>query len=129
MGRFLPSTSQEAREYIGDYSNQSEGTTKEESPLSPISTTPTEGTYRTMGDVVDDPLEHVTFEFPITNQERATEPKNIPPSALPVFYGLVTEYPNTFMFEFDVLCRSYDYTFDAHRLELFPTTLKDVSLR
>lgn len=55
--------------------------------------------------------------------------KNIPPSALPVFYGLMSEDLNTFLFEFDVLCRRYDYTSDAHRLNIFPTTLKDASLR
>lgn len=54
---------------------------------------------------------------------------NTPPSALLVFYGLVIEDPDTFLFNFDVLCRSYDYTTNAHRLKLFPTTLKDVSLR
>lgn len=56
-----------------------------------------------MGDVMDDDPEHATFEFPITNQERATVLKNIPPSALPVFYGLMIEDLDTFMFEFDVL--------------------------
>jgi len=41
----------------------------------------------------------------------------------------VIEDPDTFLFKFDILCRSYDYTTDAHRLKLFPTTLKDASLR
>lgn len=39
------------------------------------------------------------------------------------------EDPDTFVFEFDVLCRSYDYNFDAHRPKLFPATLKDTVLR
>lgn len=55
--------------------------------------------------------------------------KNIPPSTLPFFYGLMTKDLDAFLFEFDVLCRSYDYNFDAHRLKHFPTTLKDVGLR
>lgn len=59
----------------------------------------------------------------------ATVLKNIPPLALPVFNGLVTEDPDTFLFEFDVLCRSCDYTIDAHKLNLFPTSLKYVALR
>lgn len=55
--------------------------------------------------------------------------KNIPPLTLLVFYGLVTKDIDTFMFEFDVLHRSYDYTFDAHRLKLFLATLKYSALR
>jgi hypothetical protein len=47
---------------------------------------------------------------------------------LPLFYGLVTEDPDTFLFDFDIMCRIYDYTIDAHRLKLFSATLKDVSL-
>lgn len=90
----------------------------------------TKGTFQTMANaIVDDPPEHVTFEFPISNHERDIALKNIPPLALRVFYGLVIENPDTFLFKSDVLCRRYDYTTDAHRLKLFPTTLKDVSLR
>jgi len=33
------------------------------------------------------------------------------------------------MFEFDILCRTYGYTDDTHKLCLFPTTLKKVSLK
>lgn len=69
-----------------------------------------------MGDVdnLDAP---VTFAFPITNQERAKKLKKIPPNTLPKFYGLVTKDLDTFMFEFDVLCRSYNYVIDAHHLK------------
>lgn len=42
---------------------------------------------------------------------------------------MVVEDPDTFLFEFDVLCRSYDYTLDAQKLKLFPATLKGASLR
>ena len=55
--------------------------------------------------------------------------KNIPPSSLPTFYGKSNEDPNTFLFEFNILCRSYNYLQDAHKLKLFPATLKDSSLR
>ena len=47
---------------------------------------------------------------------------------LPKFHGLSKEYLDTFLFEFDVLCRSYDYAIDAHKLNLFSTTLKSVVL-
>ena len=55
--------------------------------------------------------------------------KNIPPSSLPTFYGKSNEDPDTFMFEFDILCRIYNYLQDAHKLKLFPATLKDSALR
>jgi hypothetical protein len=55
--------------------------------------------------------------------------KNIPRSALPNFHGLSKEDLDTFLFESDVLCRSYNYVADAHKLKLFPATLKSVVLR
>ena len=55
--------------------------------------------------------------------------KNIRPSALPHFHGLTTEDPDTFLFEFVVLFRTYDYAEDKKKLKLFPSTLKDVALR
>lgn len=70
-----------------------------------------------------------TFEFPIPDQYQIPNLKNIPTSALPNFYGVVTKGPNTFLFEFDILCRSYDDTIDAHKLKLFPTTLKESTLK
>ena len=52
-----------------------------------------------------------TFEFPIRNPRSTIthQMKNIPHSALPNFHGMASEDPDTFLFEFDVLCRSYDY--------------------
>ena len=51
-----------------------------------------------------------TLEFPIGELPRGTTPmKNIPLSALPNFHGLSSEDPDEFLFEFDILCRSYDY--------------------
>ena len=55
--------------------------------------------------------------------------KKIPPSSLPTFYGKSNEDPDTFLFEFDILCRSYNYLQDAKKLKLFLATLKDSSLR
>jgi hypothetical protein len=54
--------------------------------------------------------------------------KNIPPLALPTFYGKSSEDPDVFLFEFDILCRSYNYLQDAHKLKLLPATLKDFAL-
>ena len=39
------------------------------------------------------------------------------------------EDPNAFLFEFAILCRSYNYTKDAQKLKLFLATLKDAALR
>ena len=55
--------------------------------------------------------------------------KNISPSALPHFHGFTTEDPNTFLFEFVVLCRTYDYDEDEQKLKLFSSTVKDATLR
>lgn len=55
--------------------------------------------------------------------------ENIPLSALPSFQGMKVEGLDTFLFEFDVLCRSYDYTSDAQNMKLFPATLKGVAMR
>jgi hypothetical protein len=55
--------------------------------------------------------------------------KNILPSTLPNFHCIITKYPKTFLFKFDVLCEIYDYSFDAQKLKLFPSTLKDATLR
>jgi len=55
--------------------------------------------------------------------------KNISPSVLPNFYGLKSEYPGTFLFEFEVLCRTYDYLEDSQKLKLFPSTVKEATLK
>jgi len=54
--------------------------------------------------------------------------KNISPSALPHFHGLTSEDPYTFLFEFNVICITYDYTNDEQNLKLFPSTPNDVAL-
>jgi hypothetical protein len=71
----------------------------------------------------------VTFEFPIQYSDGMVQMKNIPPSALPNLHGLASEDLDTFLFKFDVLCQSYDYSLDAQKLKLFPSTLKEVALR
>ena len=69
-----------------------------------------------------------TFEFPIVVTWDEAPMKNIPLSSLPSFQGMAVEDPDTFMFEFYVLCRGYDYTSDAQKLKLLHATLKGEAL-
>jgi len=55
--------------------------------------------------------------------------KAIPLQNIPTFHGLTSEDLDAFLFEFDVLCRGYDYTTNPQKLKLFPSTLKGVALR
>jgi len=55
--------------------------------------------------------------------------KNIPHFTLPNFHGLSKEYPDTFLFEFDILCRSYEYVLNAHKLNIFLSMLNHATLR
>jgi len=52
------------------------------------------------------------FEFPIRDIRGEAPIKNIPLSSLPSFQRMIVEDPDTFLFEFDALCRSYDYILD-----------------
>lgn len=70
-----------------------------------------------------------TFEFPISDIRGKAPMKNIRFSTLPSFQGLNVEDLDTFLFEFDVLWRSYDYTLDDQKLKLFPATLKGELVR
>ena len=67
--------------------------------------------------------------FPIRETNGETRMKKINPSALPHFHGLTSEDPGTFMFKFFVVYRIYDYASDDQKLKLFPSTLKDGTLR
>lgn len=66
--------------------------------------------------------------FPIRETNGDYRMKNIIPIALPHLHGLTSEDPDTFMFEFVVVCRNYDYTSYEQELNLFPSTLKDATL-
>lgn len=55
--------------------------------------------------------------------------KNISPSILPNFHALRSKDAETFLFEFEVLCRSYDYLLGNQKLKLFPPTLNDAALK
>jgi hypothetical protein len=50
--------------------------------------------------------------------------KKIPLPSLPRFIGMSTEDLDSYLFEFGILCRSYNYTDNAQKLKLFPATLK-----
>lgn len=91
----------------------------------------------TIGEL-EDPLgeKPQIFEEPIEEEEEPTSPtqnmsknknnevspirgtngearmKNISPTALPRFHGLTSKDHDTFMFEFVVVCRTYDYASD-----------------
>ena len=69
-----------------------------------------------------------TLQFPIQKLEGISPMKNISPSMLPRFHGKATEDPDEFLFEFDILCHSYDYINDAQKMKLFQATLKDNAL-
>lgn len=73
--------------------------------------------------------ERIEGTFPIQETNGDTKMKNISPLALPHFHGLTKKYPDTFSFEFVVICRTYDYAEDEQNLKLFPSTLKNVALR
>ena len=73
--------------------------------------------------------ERIEGTFPIRETNGDTKIKNISPSALPHFHRLTREDPNTFLLEFVVICRTYDYAEDEQKLKLFPSNLKDVALR
>ena len=65
-----------------------------------------------------------TFPFPLLSLVTNANLKNIPATTLQKFYSLTTEDSDTFLFEFDILYHSFDYNIDAHKLKLFPATLK-----
>lgn len=67
-------------------------------------------------------------DFPIRETNGDSRMKYISPSALPHFYGLTSEVPDNFLFEFVFICRTYDYTSDDYKLKLFQSTLKDATL-
>jgi len=70
-----------------------------------------------------------TLEYPIKNPIANAPMKANPLQNIPIFHGMTSEDPDAFLFEFDVLCRGYDYTTDPQKLKLFPSTLKGASLQ
>ena len=72
--------------------------------------------------------EVVTFEFPIRDSGRVAPTKSAPPHVLPNFDGLENEYPDVFLFQFEVLYRGYGYCANDKKLNVFPLTLNGTSL-
>jgi hypothetical protein len=72
--------------------------------------------------------EEVTFGFLIVDPTTIVQMKNIPPSTLPHFHGMVSEDPDAFLFEFDILCHSYDYSDDAQKLKIVSCHSQRLSL-
>lgn len=54
--------------------------------------------------------------------------KNKNPFVMPHFQGLPTKDPNTFLFKFEVPCRTYDHKTKTKKLRFFPSTLKEETL-
>ena len=70
-----------------------------------------------------------SIDFPI-GDIRGDAPMNlIPLTTLPNFHGLSSEDPDTFIFEFYIVCWGYDYITDAQKLKIFLGTLKGTTLR
>ena len=67
--------------------------------------------------------------FPIGNITGDAPMKPIPLTTLPNFHGMSFEDPDTFLFEFYIVYRGYDYIVDAQKLKIFPTTLKGKTLQ
>jgi len=55
--------------------------------------------------------------------------KIIPLGSLPHFHGTSSKDPDYFLFEFNILCISYNYYDDAYKIKPFPPSLKDLALR
>jgi hypothetical protein len=68
------------------------------------------------------------LEYPIVDPITNAPMKEIPLQNLPIFHGLISEDLNELSFEFDVLCRGYDYISEPQKLKLLPSTLKGESL-
>lgn len=69
------------------------------------------------------------LEYPIFDRVANALMKAIPLQNIPTFHGMTTEYLNSFVFEFDFMCRRQEYTTDPQNLKLFPSTLNGAALQ
>ena len=97
----------ELEEPLGEQLDIFEEPTGEEEEEEPIPTEPMDENRNDRGN-----RERVEGAFPFRETNGDTKMKNIRPSTLPHFHGLTIEDPDTFLFEFDVICQTYDYTVD-----------------
>ena len=79
--------------------------------------------------IVDVDCITTTFEYPIKDTPKEAPIKNVSLSSLPNFHCMTSEDLDNFLFEFDILCWSYDYTSNAQKLKLFLATLRGAALR
>jgi len=63
----------------------------------------------------DDDNEEDPLGFPIQDIDVSVHMKSIPPFSHPNFHGMRLEDPKTFLFEFEILCRSYAYLLDTQK--------------
>jgi len=67
----------------------------------------------------DDENEEDPIGFPIQDTNVSVHMKSIPPSFLTNFHGLRSEDLQTFLFEFEIVCRSYGYLLNTQKLRFF----------
>jgi len=77
----------------------------------------------------NDDNEEDPIGFPIQDTDGSVHMKNIPPSFFSKFHCLRSEDLETFLFEFEIVCRSYGYLLKTQKLRLFLATLKDRALK
>ena len=77
----------------------------------------------------NDDNEEDPLGFPIQNTDGSAHMKKIPPYFVPKVHGLRSKDPETFLFKFEIICRSYSYLLKTQRLRLFLATLKDRALK
>ena len=76
-----------------------------------------------------DSNEEYPLGFPIQDIYVSVHMKNIPSYFLPNFHGMRLEDPETFLFEYEIIFRSYGYLLNTQKLKLFLATLKDRALK
>ena len=77
----------------------------------------------------DDDNEEDPIGFPIQDTDGSVHMKKIPLSFLSKFHGLRSEDSKAFLFEFEIVCKSYGYLLKTQKLILFSATLKDRALK
>ena len=76
----------------------------------------------------DDKFRTIRFLIEIRGDTKMNPMKNISYNALPLFLDKMNKDPNEFLFEFDILYRSYYNLTDEIKLKLFLITLKSYAL-
>jgi len=112
LGKFLPNTATSSNSQppfffidgeleapLVEKTNIFEEPIGEEEEEEPIPTEPMDEHLNDRGD-----KGKIVSAFPIRETNGDTKMKNISPSALPHFHGLTTKDPDTFLFEFIVVC-------------------------